>query len=122
MARRFGQMLLIGCLFRLTGFGRLLSMARLLACTWLLPGLLRIARSLSLTTARRLVALTPHCRIACPEPGRSRSRAGAGSPLPMRLARLARGFSGKMGGRNEAVYRNHRDFAFDQALDVPEKL
>ena len=113
MTRRFGQMLLIGCLFRLTRFCGLLSMAR---------RLLRIARFLTLSATRRLIAISPSCRIACPEPVLSSAGGGAAPSLPVRLAWRARGFSGKIGGRNKAVHRNHRDLAFDQSLDVSEEL
>lgn len=106
MTRRFGQMLLIGRLLRLTRFGRLRAIARL-----------RVARFLALAFARRLVAVS---RTRC----RARCACGcmAMASLTVRRARRARGFSGKIGGRHEAVYRNHWNLAFDQALNVSEEL
>ena len=100
MARRFGQMLWIGSFWRRARFGRLRAIA-----------LLRVARLLALAVTRRLIAVSRTRRARCAIPA-----------LPMRLARRARGFSGKVGGRNETVYRNHWNLAFYQSLDVSEKL
>lgn len=120
MACGLGKMLLPGrWLLRLARFGRLPSIARLLfALLWvagLLFTLLRVAGllPLTLTLARRLMAIA--CSCSC-------GTRPAVSSLSVCLAWRARGFGGKVGGRHEAVYRNHRDLAFDQPLDVPEKL
>lgn len=104
MTRGFRKMLLLGGLFRWLRPGGLLSIARLLLT------LLRIARLLPLAFVRLLLAISCSC--------------GAWSvitSLPMGLARRARRFRGKVGGRHKAVNFDYRDFTFDQSLYVPEE-
>lgn len=117
MACGLGKMLLPSRrLLRLTRFGRLPSIARLLFALWiagLLFALLRVAWPLllTLTFARRLMATACSCGTWY-----------AVSSLSVCLAWRARGFGGKIGGRHKTVYRNYRNLAFDQSLYVPEKL
>src|SRR6266481_3508907 len=77
----------------------------------MLPVLLLITRLLFLTFTRGLLPIAVCC-VAW----------AAISSLSVCLAWWARCFSRKMGGRHEAVHCNHRYLAFDQSLDVPEKL
>lgn len=107
MACRFGQMPLFGGLLRRARLGGMLSVARFLLALLRIMQLVTLAiLSWRQTFTRRLMRL---------------SRAGAAlaviAPLSMCLAWRARCLGGKMGGRNEAVYFNYRDLAFDQPLD-----
>lgn len=94
----------------------MLSITRLLfTLLWiagLLFALLRVAwlLLLTLTLTRRLMAIACSCGTW-----------PVISSLPLRLAWRARGFSGKIGGRYKAVYRNYWNLAFNQSLDVSEK-
>ena len=110
MARRFGQMLLIGRFLRRARFGLTSTCLRvtLLRVAWLLVALL--ARLGSLAVTRRAVSCARCAWCAC---GRV-----AMASLSVRRARRARGFGGKVGRRYEAVYRHFRDLALDQPLNA----
>src|SRR3989338_9136854 len=102
MARRFGQMLLIGRLLRRARFG--------LASTRLRVTLLRIARLLvarlpALAVTRRLIA------VSCTRRARSACGRVAMTSLPMRRTRRARGFGGEIGRRRGAAPRPPPEFA-----------
>lgn len=113
----FRQMLLLVGLLWWARLGRRLSITRLLfTLLWiagLLFALLRIAwlLLLTLTITRWLMAIACSCGTW-----------PVISSLSLRLAWRALGFFGNIGWRHKAVYRNYRNLAFNQSLDVSEKL
>lgn len=85
-------------------------LGRLLSIAWLRTAWLRVARLLALAVTRGLIAVT-------------RRRARRIIPaLPVRLARRARGFGGKVGRGHKAVYRHFRNLALNQAFNVFEEF